>query len=1011
MIDWAELAPHAVRESWFAVFLLDLAVRSSVVLAVVLGLAACLRARRVVTRTVLWEGALAALFVLPTVSLLVPDFRIPCLPGGAAVGADGAHRIDVARTADANSTNDDSSPKAAGKILQGATRSHRAPERGTGDLATGRVASGGDTSRPIDEAAASGWLATSRFRLSRAWSHWLVAVYWLGFAVFAIRLVTSWIAVKRLRRDAGEVTSRAWRRALDRARERVGIRRPVDLVWSSKVDVPLVIGWRSPTIIVPRSLLGRAGRKHRSVILAHELAHVRRADYAWHLALRVLRVVYWFQPLLRRLERSMSFDREAICDDLSTAVLGEPGRYRRALVEIAARLTRRRSSLTLGLSMAARGSLSKRLRRIRSVAPARAASLAGSPARRWVGALIATVITTAIGAAVFVPRPKETPSEPMTEVLGRVLDADGRAIAGARVAVVDGMPMFTDRTLRVVTDAEGGFHCAIRSSGATLVVEAAGYAPSSRYLVASEIETRLDIALKRGRPLRFRIQSRGGAPIDGARVFVSAWRGLQPWGWSFRSDDRGVVEWPHAPKDPLVFGVVHKDWASSRGRPLSADSERVVVALDRPLRIEGRVVDASGAPVPEFRVAPGFRRSKRGSTVWPRRDAVTGRDGSFRIELREPAYETRVRVDATGFRSWTSDAWPESAWVSDGSSETAASLDVVLRRSETIRARVLLADGSPAGAADVRVTNGSRTGYLQNGRFSEEHDLFATESDANGWFSIQPRTEQFEVIVIHDGGAIGVRGGDLPRGGSLTLTPWGTLTGRVVGGDGPMAKTRVRVSAGGPTDSPLASGYVTETDDEGRFEFDRVLPGLASVRTEETPSRGRGRLRSLRALEEMVRVESGRETTVVLSAEGREIVGRLTVSGSVAVDWDHARVTLTSVAAMPRPAPDGKDRRAFGEWAQWFVKWRASPEGQAAWEARWSRQALVKADGTFRLQGVPEGHARLTAIAHEPDRLIPHIGIPGPGPELGRAQVEIDVEPDAADRLDVGEVRLEPGGS
>ena len=64
-----------------------------------------------------------------------------------------------------------------------------------------------------------------------------------------------------------------------RLSRRLHIATPVRLLESTLVDVPTVIGWLKPVLLLPASALAGLAPHQLEAILAHELAHVRRHDY------------------------------------------------------------------------------------------------------------------------------------------------------------------------------------------------------------------------------------------------------------------------------------------------------------------------------------------------------------------------------------------------------------------------------------------------------------------------------------------------------------------------------------------------------------------------------------------------------------------------------------------------------------------------------------------------------------------------------------------------------------
>jgi hypothetical protein len=85
-------------------------------------------------------------------------------------------------------------------------------------------------------------------------------------------------------------------------------------------------------------------------VLAHELAHVRRADYFWNLIQTMVETLLFFHPAVWWLGRRLRQQRELCCDDVAVESCADPLVYATALL----RLEERRSQ-RLNLAMALDG--------------------------------------------------------------------------------------------------------------------------------------------------------------------------------------------------------------------------------------------------------------------------------------------------------------------------------------------------------------------------------------------------------------------------------------------------------------------------------------------------------------------------------------------------------------------------------------------------------------------------------------------------------------------------------
>jgi hypothetical protein len=165
------------------------------------------------------------------------------------------------------------------------------------------------------------------------------------------------------------------------------------MVWS--------LGGR-PRVILPVGLVERLHREAREVILAHELAHVRRKDHWVRWLELVVTTLFWWHPLswwachqLRELE-------EQCCDELVLATVRHDAQaYVTALLDTVDFLSERSITMPLVATAAkSRVSLARRIRMLKNHTSARPLT-----ARRLV--LLFSVVTVPMVVAFAVDSPQE----------------------------------------------------------------------------------------------------------------------------------------------------------------------------------------------------------------------------------------------------------------------------------------------------------------------------------------------------------------------------------------------------------------------------------------------------------------------------------------------------------------------------------------------------------------------------------------------------------------------------
>ena len=189
----------------------------------------------------------------------------------------------------------------------------------------------------------------------------LLAMVWvLGVSFSTVRLTQGCWRVRSVRTKDNEPVDAAWMETLNDLRCRLGVSRPVRLLKSALVEVPTVIGWFRPVILLPAASLIGLTPGQLEAILAHELAHVRRLDYVVNAFQCLVETLMFYHPVAWWISRCIREERENCCDDMVILVCGDRLAYARAL----ATLEGFRAGLPEWAFAASGGSLLNRIRRL-----------------------------------------------------------------------------------------------------------------------------------------------------------------------------------------------------------------------------------------------------------------------------------------------------------------------------------------------------------------------------------------------------------------------------------------------------------------------------------------------------------------------------------------------------------------------------------------------------------------------------------------------------------------------
>ncbi len=191
-----------------------------------------------------------------------------------------------------------------------------------------------------------------------------------------------------------------WLAALAQAQRRMGFKHGTALLVSEELHSPVSWGMMRPIILLNPAVI--PATDEAEAIIAHELAHVARLDWAKLLLARVACAVFWFNPLVWRLARESHQLREEAADDAVLLSDVDGADYASLLVN-AARHDNQALLLAAHGVAPGKDSLKRRITRV----------LDGSLARRpadmgWVALCLVAVLGIAGPLAALEPLPAET---------------------------------------------------------------------------------------------------------------------------------------------------------------------------------------------------------------------------------------------------------------------------------------------------------------------------------------------------------------------------------------------------------------------------------------------------------------------------------------------------------------------------------------------------------------------------------------------------------------------------
>ncbi|MBI4603179.1 MAG: carboxypeptidase regulatory-like domain-containing protein [Planctomycetes bacterium] len=511
--------------------------------------------------------------------------------------------------------------------------------------------------------------------------------------------------------------------------------------------------------------------------------------------------------------------------------------------------------------------------------------------------------------------------------------AAGAPIAGATVHLTvdrrEAHWSFAHRSAQTSEDGAAVLQ-GLRAGACSLEVRATGFVSKRRLeLEIKEAGQKVAVALEPGSSMSGRVLDPAGAPVAEAIVWANARAspsvpGLAPWEDGSRiamqvartgGDGHYRLE-GLSPHGAYFLTAIHPRFAAGTVEGIRVQAREDLEGIDimvRPGgRIQGRVVDARGLPVPEARVDVRDRRAwerwRVGRPVVPFPDpagASCSTDPEGRYESpRLPAGEYDVQASSKGLL----EAKRSGVQVLEG--QTTGGVDFTLLKGETLVGRVMEASGAPVAGAEVSLyASGVRD--LQ----TDAEGRFRAEGVRPGGVSGSVRKRGFEKLDLETevpcaelvlqlersgriSGAVRVPEGAEIRELHVVAVPVGTepQAGRDAWADGETGEFTALVAAGTHVVHAIAPGFLPSRSREVSVKSGEAVEGVS------------------------IPLERGGEVHGVAVLEG---------SGEPVED---VSVQVTGVSYEDRGSP---------------------------WNLPFARTGL---DGTFSIGGIPTGRIRLVAM-------------------------------------------------
>jgi len=243
-----------------------------------------------------------------------------------------------------------------------------------------------------------GWGADSNrqgySRWTRAWGFLLLS----GTALCLVRLLAGLWGVRECRRRSVSVDDPDVLTLVESLRAEVGFSRGIEVreLPEMVIATAAAVGWRRPLVLLPGDWRNWNDSERRAV-LAHEVAHIARADYAAGVVARVSLALHFYHPLVHWMVGRLQLQQELAADAQGARLAGGNRPYLLALSRLALRMERSPMAWPARAFLPAKGHLIRRIHVLKERIPATDGSLPAT-----VRAItIALLVVVGLGAAAL----------------------------------------------------------------------------------------------------------------------------------------------------------------------------------------------------------------------------------------------------------------------------------------------------------------------------------------------------------------------------------------------------------------------------------------------------------------------------------------------------------------------------------------------------------------------------------------------------------------------------------
>lgn len=217
-------------------------------------------------------------------------------------------------------------------------------------------------------------LTTNNYSLFSGWNSilsiidnsipYLTIAYLCWVAIYLFRLAHIYTTTLKQQKTDWQKLPAQWRLYIQQQSKLLGVKTKIRAFISTYIDTPQVIGILKPIILIPASCVTYLNPQQLEAVLLHEIAHIKRNDFALNVFITVIEMLFFFNPFARKLADIIRKEREYSCDDWVLQFQYQPAIYAAALMQLE---KNRSNQIVLGIA-ANNGNSQQLLLRVKRIA-------------------------------------------------------------------------------------------------------------------------------------------------------------------------------------------------------------------------------------------------------------------------------------------------------------------------------------------------------------------------------------------------------------------------------------------------------------------------------------------------------------------------------------------------------------------------------------------------------------------------------------------------------------------